>query len=70
MVFNEIKFSNDLNKIRNVCLPSNPDSNYLLLSIDGVIHKYDISTKELLFSFKASAYRTMQIFDNDQKILT
>lgn len=70
MVFNEIKFSNDLNKIRNVWLPSDPDSNYLLLSIDGVIHKYDISTKELLFSFKASAYRTMQIFDNDQKILT
>jgi hypothetical protein len=51
-------------------LPSNPDNNYLLLSIDGVIHKYDISTKELLFSFKASAYRAMQIFDNDQKIIT
>jgi len=70
MVFNEIKFSNDLHKIRNICLPSNPDNNYLLLSIDGVIHKYDISTKELLFSFKASAYRTMQIYDDDQMILT
>ena len=70
MVFNEIKFSNDLHKIRNISLPSNPDNNYLLLSIDGVIHKYDISTKELMFSFKASAYRTMQIFDNDQKVLT
>lgn len=69
MVFNEIKFSNDLHKIRNISLPSNPDNNYLLLSIDGVIHKYDISTKELLFSFKASAYRTMQIFDDDQRIL-
>ena len=70
MVFNEINFSNDMHKIRNISLPSNPDNNYLLLSIDGVIHKYDTSSKELLFSFKASAYRTMQIFDNDQKILT
>lgn len=70
MVFNEIKFSNDLHKIRNISLPSNPSNNYLLLSIDGVIYKYDISTKELLFSFKASAYRAMQIYDNDQKILT
>lgn len=70
MVFNEIKFSNDLTKIRHISLPSNPDNNYLLLSIDGVIHKYDVSTKELLFSFKASAYRTMQIYDGDNKILT
>ena len=70
MKFNEIKFSNDLHKIRNISLPCNPDNNYMLFSIDGVIHKYDISTKEMLFSFKASAYRTMQIYDNDNKILT
>ena len=70
MVFNEIKFSNDLHKIRNISLPSDPGNNYMLFSIDGVIHKYDISTKEMLFSFKASAYRTMQIFDQDNKILT
>lgn len=70
MVFNEIKFSNDMHKIRNIALPYNPKNNYLLLSIDGVIHKYDIATKEMLFSFKASAYRTMQIHDDDQKILT
>lgn len=70
MIFNEIKFSNDLHKIRNIALPTNPDNNYLLLSIDGVIHKYDLSNKELVFSFKASAYRTMQIYNNDTRILT
>lgn len=70
MIFNEIKFSNDLHKIRNIALPTNPDNNFLLLSIDGVIHKYDIATKDLIFSFKASAYRTMQIYDNDSRILT
>lgn len=59
-----------MHKIRNIALPSTPDNNYLLLSIDGVIHKYDISTKEMIFSFKASAYRAMQIHDNDSKILT
>lgn len=70
MVFNEISFLNDLNKIRYIALPSNPDNNYMLFSIDGVIYKYDLSTKELCFSFKASAYRAMQIYDDDHKILT
>ena len=51
-VFDEIKFTNDMNKIRFLELAEEVENNYMLLSIDGTIFKYDLASKELLFSFK------------------
>lgn len=70
LVFDEIKFSNDLHKIKHIIVTSNSRHNFILLSIDGAVYKFDIGTKELIFSFKASAYRAMCLFDNDNKIIT
>jgi len=51
-VFDEIKFSNDLHRIKFVCLSSEMENNYMMIAIDGTVYKYDLATKEMLFSFK------------------
>ena len=40
------------------------------MSIDGSVHKYDIASKELLFHFKANAFRAMKLYDQDKRIIT
>lgn len=51
-IFDEIKFTNDLHKIKFVCLSSEMENNYMMLAIDGTVYKYDLASKEMLFSFK------------------
>ena len=53
--FDEIKFTNDLHRIRFVQLSSELDTSFMLITIDGTVYKYDLATKELLFSFKSQA---------------
>ena len=53
--FDEIKFSNDLHRIRFVQVSSQMDTNFMLITIDGTVYKYDLATRELLFSFKSQA---------------
>lgn len=55
-IFDELKFANDMNKIKFICLSSEQEHNYMMVSIDGVIYKYDLSTKEMLFSFKTVSF--------------
>ena len=51
-IFDEMKFSNDMNRLRFISLSSEREHNYMMISIDGVVYKYDLSSKEMLFSFK------------------
>lgn len=51
-IFDEIKFTNDLHRIRYISLSSEYENNYMMLAIDGTVYKYDLATKEMLFSFK------------------
>lgn len=48
-IFDEIKFSNDLHRIRYISLSSEIEHNYMMLAIDGTVYKYDLATKEMLF---------------------
>ena len=47
-----MKFTNDMNRVRFISLSSEREHNYMMISIDGVVYKYDLSSKEMLFSFK------------------
>lgn len=51
-IFDEIKFTNDMHRIKFICLPSEMENNYMMIAIDGSVYKYDLATKEMLFSFK------------------
>jgi hypothetical protein len=48
-LFDELQFSNDLNKIKFLELSQEIKDNFMVLAIDGTVHKYDIASKELLF---------------------
>lgn len=52
-MFDEIKFNNDLHRIRFIELSGEPDNNFMLLAIDGTIYKYNIATKECVLQFKS-----------------
>ena len=49
--FNEIKFTNDLHKVRHIQLSSLSDHHQMLLTLDGAIHKYHLADKELIYRF-------------------
>ena len=55
-IFDEIKFTNDLHKIKYISLSSEYENNYMMLAIDGTVYKYDLATREMLFSFKTVSY--------------
>lgn len=59
-MFDEIKFANDLHRIKYISLSSEMENNYMMLAIDGTVYKYDLATKEMLFSFKT--VRNLKIF--------
>jgi len=70
MVFNEIKFANDLHKIRNIKIASKVENNFILVSIDGAVHKFDLHSKELDYKFQANCFKSMILFNEDRKLLT
>jgi len=68
-VFEDIKFSNDLHRIRFIQVSSEIDSNFLLVTVDGTVFKYDLATRELLFSFKTQAMVGLQLYNKDRRLL-
>jgi len=40
-------------KIEHVAMSSEPHRNFFLIAMQGVVYKYDLVTKELLFQFKS-----------------
>lgn len=55
-IFDEIRFTSDLDKIKYISLSSEFENNYMMLAIDGTVYKYDLATKQMLFSFKTVKY--------------
>ena len=49
-------------------MSSEPSKNFFLVVINSVIYKYDLVSKELLFSFRAQASREMILYDGDDKL--
>jgi len=49
-------------------MSSEPHRNFFLVVINSVIYKYDLVSKELLFSFRAQASREMILYDGDDKL--
>ena len=68
-IFDEIKFSNDLHRIRYLQVGSEVDNNFMLITIDGSVYKYDLATRDLLFSFKTQAMKSMLLYDKDRRLV-
>jgi hypothetical protein len=41
----------------------------MLITIDGSVYKYDLSTREMIFSFKTQAMTGMQLYHKDQRLI-
>ena len=65
----ELKFQSKSQKIDLVQLSSEPHRNFFLLSMEGIVYKYDLVTKELLFQFKSPSCRGLLLYDEDDKLL-
>ena len=50
-------------------MSSEPHRNFFLIAMQGIIYKYDLVTKELLFSFKSDVTNSMHLYDKDDKLL-
>jgi len=47
----ELTFSTKDSKIVDVAMSSEPHRNFFLIAMDGIVYKYDLVSKELLFQF-------------------
>ena len=45
----ELTFSSPLSKIDDVVMSSEPHRNFFMIAMDGLVYKYDLISKELLF---------------------
>mmetsp|Transcript_10620 Transcript_10620/g.10705 ORF Transcript_10620/g.10705 Transcript_10620/m.10705 type:complete len:218 (-) Transcript_10620:541-1194(-) len=68
-IFDNIKFANDLHKIRFMELASDIENHFLILAIDGIVYKYDLVTKDVLFQFKTQAFKAMKLFDSENNLM-
>ena len=50
-------------------MSSEPHRNFFLIAMDGIVFKYDLVTKELLFQFKTNATKSMLLYDKDDKLV-
>lgn len=66
----ELTFASRNSAIDLVAISSESHRNFFLLSMQGVIYKYDLVTKELLFQFKSICQVGMILFDRDDKLCT
>jgi hypothetical protein len=41
----------------------------MLITIDGTVYKYDLATKDLLFSFKSQATKGLLLARQDRRLL-
>lgn len=56
-------------RIEHIALSSEPHRNFFLLAMDGVVYKYDLVTKELLFEFKTPCSKGVFLYDQDDKLI-
>ena len=52
-----------------VQMSSEPHRNFFLIAMNGIVFKYDLVTKELLFQFKTNATKAMLLYDKDDKLV-
>ena len=50
-------------------MSSEPHRNFFLLAMQGVVYKYDLVTKELLFHFKTPCSHALMLYDEDDKLV-
>jgi WD40 repeat protein len=65
----ELKFVAKDSDIDLVQMSSEPHRNFFLIGMDGIVFKYDLVTKELLFQFKTNATKAMLLYDKDDKVV-
>lgn len=56
-------------RIDKVAMSSEPHRNFFLIGMNGIVQKYDLVTKELLFSFKSPCSKALLMYDFDDKIV-
>ena len=50
-------------------MSSEPHNNFFLIAMDGIVYKYDLTTKQLLYQFQTDATKIMVLYDHDDKLL-
>ena len=51
MYDDELHFATPESRIDDVAMSSVPQRNFFLIAMDGLVYKYDLASKELLFQF-------------------
>ena len=64
----ELTFQSRNQTIDLVQVSSESHRNFFLLAMDGIIYKYDLVTKELLFQFRSICSTAMLLYDRDDKL--
>ena len=64
----ELTFQSPLSRIDDVQMSSEPHRNFFLIAMDGLVYKYDLVSKELLFQFQTKA-KTIHMYDKDDKLV-
>ena len=68
----ELAFNTPESKIQHVAMSSEPHRNFFLLAMDGLVYKYDLVSKELLFQFKTTRgpeVKQICLYDKDDKLV-
>ena len=58
----ELTFGSPISRIDDVAMSSEPHRNFFLIAMDGLVYKYDLVSKELLFQFNTNA-TTIHMYD-------
>lgn len=66
----ELTFASRDAQIHLVAISSESHRNFFLISMKGIIYKYDLVTKELLFQFKSIADVDMLLYGQDDRLCT
>ena len=64
----ELTFTRDSSMIDDVAMSSEPHRNFFLIAMDGLVYKYDLVSKELLFQFNTNA-KIIHLYDADDKLV-
>lgn len=65
----ELTYINPNSIIVHQEMSSEDARHFFLISMDSVVYKYDLVTKQLLFQFKTVAQKAMHMYDKDDKLL-
>ena len=64
----ELTFNTPDSTIQHVSMSSEPHRNFFLIAMDGLVYKYDLVSKELLFQFHTNS-RQIFLYDRDDKLV-